>query len=271
MLHGLHVNDVEGDSSAVSDLHWTRAKERFAMNYAIILAGGVGSRIGAKVPKQFIEVQGKPILIHTLEVFQNSNEIDAIEIVCIASYMDLLRQMVKDYGITKATYIVEGGATYQESVICGMEGLEPVLADDDIVAIHFGAGAFVTNDIIEDSIRVAKENGNGISSNPVVLCLAIRDPRDPEHFSTEGDDRDRFMGMNSPQTFQWAFLRDLYKEGFETGVIYEIDPHTTSLMAALRKPLYFSKGSSMNIKITSRDDVRLFNAYLLAKGQEFEF
>ena len=113
--------------------------------------------------------------------------------------------------------------------------------------------------------------GNGISSDPVVLCLAVKDPRDPERFSTEGDDRDRFMGLNSPQTFTWAFLRDLYEEGRQAGIMDKIDPHTTSLMAALGKPLYFSKGSSMNIKITSRDDVKLFNAYLLSRDQEFDF
>ncbi|MDO4501594.1 MAG: IspD/TarI family cytidylyltransferase [Coriobacteriia bacterium] len=241
------------------------------MNYAIILAGGVGSRVGANVPKQFIEVQGKPILVYTLEAFQNCPDIDAVEVVCIASYMDTMHQLIEQYGLTKVKYVVEGGATYQDSVMCGMRGLEPFIQDDDVVAIHFGAGAFVTGDLISDSIRVAQEHGNGISSDPVVLCLAIKDPRDPEVFSTEGDDRDRFMGMNSPQTFQWAFLRDLYKEGEEAGIMDKIDPHTTSLMAALKKPLYFSKGSSMNIKITSRDDVKLFNAYLLSRDQEFDF
>ena len=241
------------------------------MNYAIILAGGVGSRVGANVPKQFIEVQGKPILIYTLEAFQRCDQIDAIEVVCIASYMDRMRQMAEQYGLTKVKYIVEGGATYQDSVMCGMQGLEPFIHDDDVVAIHFGAGAFITEDLISESIRVAKENGNGISSDPVVLCLAVKDPRDPERFSTEGDDRDRFMGLNSPQTFTWAFLRDLYEEGRQAGIMDKIDPHTTSLMAALGKPLYFSKGSSMNIKITSRDDVKLFNAYLLSRDQEFDF
>lgn len=236
------------------------------MNIAVILAGGVGKRVGASIPKQFIEVQGKPILIHTIEKFQNCDMVDAIEVVCIASYMDEFKEMVKKYNLTKVKYIVEGGDTYQESVINGLKALESVCADDDIVAIHFGAGPFVTDEIIADSIKVAQEFGNGISSDPVVLCLAEKDPADNDRSSIIGRDRDRVLGLNSPQTFQYGFIRDMYAEGEEKGIFEKIDPHTTSLMAALGKRLYFSKGSSLNIKITSAEDIKLFDAYLIAQN-----
>ena len=236
------------------------------MNIAVILAGGVGTRVGASIPKQFIEVQGKPILIHTIEKFQNCSMVDAIEVVCIASYMDEFKQMVEKFNLTKVKYIVEGGSTYQGSVINGLKALEPVCEDDDIVAIHFGAGPFVTDEIIEDSIKVAKEFGNGISSDPVVLCLAEKDPEDNDRSSIIGRDRDRVLGLNSPQTFKFGFIRDMYAEGEEKGIFDKIDPHPTSLMAALGKRLYFSKGSSLNIKITSAEDIKLFDAYLIAQN-----
>lgn len=241
------------------------------MNIAMILAGGVGSRVGAGIPKQFIEVQGKPIIVHTLEAFEACSAVDAVQVVCIASYIDELHRLVERFGLSKVKYVVEGGATYQDSVINGLNALAGICAPDDVVAIHFAAGAFITSDIIEDSIRVAQEFGNGISSDPVVLCLAEKDASDGDRSSVIGHDRDRMMGLNSPQSFQYAELRSLYDEGFEKGIFDKIDPHTTSLMAALGKRLYFSKGSSMNIKITSPEDVRLFNAYLLSKSEGFEF
>ena len=236
------------------------------MNIAMILAGGTGTRVGAGVPKQFIEVQGKPIIVHTLEAFQNCSEIDAIQVVCIASYIDVLNSLVEQYGLTKVHYVVPGGSTYQGSVINGLDALGAVCKPDDIVAIHFAAGAFVTEDIIVDSIRVAQEHGNGISSDPVVLCLAEKDAADNDRSSVVGRDRDRVMGLNSPQTFRYQVLRELYDQGARQNIFERIDPHTTSLMAALGVRLYFSKGSSLNIKITSPEDVELFNAYLIAKA-----
>lgn len=228
----------------------------------MILAGGVGSRVGASIPKQFIEVGGKPILVYTLEKFQSCEDIDAIEVVCIASYIDECRRLVRKYHLDKVSMIVEGGETYQDSVINGINALGDVCSDDDIVSIHFGAGPFVTEDIISDSIRVARRHGNGISSDPVVLCLAEKDPKDGDRSSIVGRDRDRVMGLNSPQSFRYSYLVNLYKEGAKRGVLDKIDPHTTTLMAALGKRLFFSKGSTANIKITTPDDLKLFEGWV---------
>ena len=241
------------------------------MNMAMILAGGVGSRVGADIPKQFIEVQGKPILIHTLEKFQACNLVDEIEVVCIASYIDKLQDMVREYHLSKVTHIVEGGATYQDSVIQGLSALEDVCTEEDVVSIHFGAGPFVTEEIITDSIRVAQEYGNGISSDPVVLCLAEKDASDGNRSSVIGCDRDRVMGLNSPQSFRFGLVRDMYAEGERQGLFEKIDPHTTTLMAALGVRLYFSKGSTANIKITTADDLRLFEGWLLAGDTDSAF
>ena len=237
------------------------------MNVAMILAGGVGSRVGAPVPKQFIEVAGKPILIHTLDVFQRDALVDAIEIVCIQSHMDVIWDMVERFGITKVRWVCQGGDTFQQSVLNGMDHLENVarLDDDDIVLIHFGVSPFVTEAIIDDSIRVCEAHGNGIASDPCVLCMCRKQPENPA-CSTEGLDRETLMGLNSPQTFRMKYLRDLYDEGFAHDIWDELDdPHTTTLMLALGRELYFSRSTQANIKITTPEDVELFEGYVLAR------
>ena len=235
------------------------------MNAAMILAGGVGSRVGASVPKQFIPVQGKPILMHTLEVFQRDRQVDAIEIVCIQSHMDVIWDMVHQYGITKVRWICQGGDTYQDSVLNGLRNLEQHCKGDDIVLIHFGVSPFVTEEIIDDSIAVCQTHGNAIASDPCVLCMCRKNPGNPA-YSTEGLDRETLMGLNSPQAFRMDYLKALYAEGFEKDIWDQLDdPHTTTLMLALGRELYFSKSTQANIKITTKEDVELFEGFVLAR------
>lgn len=235
------------------------------MNIALILAGGVGARVGANLPKQFIPVQGKPIIIHTLELFQEDPEIDAIEIVCIQSHMDTIWDMVKTYGITKVRWICTGGSTFQDSVINGLQNLKPHCADDDIILIHFAVSPFVDQETINDSIAVCQTRGNGIASNPCFLCMSVKDPDDPTQ-SRVGMDRDQLMGLNGPQTFRFGYLQALYAEGIQKGVMDHLtDPHTTTLMLELGHPIYFSKSNQTNIKITTKEDIALFEGYLMAK------
>lgn len=219
--------------------------------------------MGVGIPKQFIEVRGKPVIAYTLERFQMCSLVDAIEVVCVSSYVKKLGSIARKYGLTKVRFVVEGGETYQDSVINGIEALRDACGDDDIVSIHFAASPFVTEDIIVDSVSVAAKYGNGISSDPVVLCLAEKDTTDGGLSSIVGHDRERMMGLNSPQSFRFGLLKGLYAEGAAKGILDEIDPHTTSLMAALGCRIYFSKGSTANIKITTADDLRLFEGWVL--------
>lgn len=234
------------------------------MNVALILAGGTGERVGLGVPKQFVEVEGKPVIVHTLERFEACPEIDCVVVACVVSMIGELRSLVDRFGLSKVRSVIEGGPTYQDTVMLGLEFVSGMCADDDIVSIHFSASPFVTEEIISDSIRVAAEFGNGISADPVVLCIAEKDALDEDRSSLVGLDRDRMVGLNSPQSFRLGYLLDLYEEGRARGILGCIDPHTTSLMAALGRRLYFSKGSTANIKITTREDLRLFCGRLLA-------
>lgn len=230
------------------------------MNVAVILAGGVGSRVGADRPKQFIEIMDKPILAYTVGKFQEHPEIDAIEIVCIHSYLEYMQEMIDKYSLDKVKWIAEGGSTFQESVMNGINHLKDRIEGDDIVLVHFGASPFVEGDIISDAIRVCKEKGNAISTTPFYVLSGIKDN---EYQSSTWIDRDTIACMNSPHAFKYSYVYDLYRRAVETGTINEVEPHTTTLMQYMGQTVYFSKGSQMNIKITTKEDLDMFEGYLL--------
>lgn len=232
------------------------------MNVAVILAGGVGSRLGAGKPKQFVEVLGKPVLAYTIEAFQNHSQVDAIEVVCVKSHMDYLKDMVSKYAFNKVKWITEGGDTFQASVLNGISNLADKCKSDDIVLVHFGASPFIEADIISDAIKVCKDKGNAISTTPFYVLSGIKDN---EQQSSKWIDRDSIACMSSPHAFRYEFIRDMYKEAIRTGVINEVEPHTTTLMYKMGKTIYFSKGSQANIKITTKEDLDLFEGYVLMK------
>jgi 2-C-methyl-D-erythritol 4-phosphate cytidylyltransferase len=239
------------------------------MNIGVILAGGVGSRLGADIPKQFIKVLDKPILAYTIEVFQEHPMIDVIEVVCHKQWKDYLQEMVKEYGLTKVRWIADGGETFMESVQNGAYYLSDKVARDDILLYHFGASPFVTEDLITDAIRVCKEKGNAISTTDYYLLSAKKkytsSVTDPENYTDEYIDRDTIAVMNSPHAFKFGVIKDIYDEAIATGVINEVEPHTTTMMFKMNIPIYFSKGSQMNIKITRKEDLDIFEGYVLMK------
>ena len=239
------------------------------MNVALILAGGVGKRLGAQIPKQFIEVLGKPVLAYTIEAFEKHSQIDAVIVACVKPYIDYVWEMKKQYEFSKLRWIVEGGNTFQGSVLNGIRYLENMIDWEDIVLVHFGASPFITEDIITDSIRVCKEKGNAISTTDFFLLSGKKKSTtsvtDSENYSDEYINRDTIAIMNSPHAFKYGFIFDMYKEAIETGVIDTVEPHTTTLMYAMGKKIYFSYGSQLNIKITRKEDLDLFEGYVLMK------
>ncbi len=239
------------------------------MNVAVILAGGVGSRLGANIPKQFIEVLGKPVLAYTINAFEQHPEIDAILVVCVKPYIDYMWEMKEKYNLDKLKWVTEGGTTFQGSVLNGIRYLEDKISKDDIVLVHFGASPFITGDIITDAIRVCKEKGNAISTTDYYLLSGKKKSTasvsDPNNYSEEYMERETIAIMNSPHAFKYGFIAGLYKEAIETGIIDTVEPHTTTLMYAMGKKIYFSYGSQNNIKITRKEDLDLFEGYVLMK------
>lgn len=230
------------------------------MNIAVILAGGIGSRVGAELPKQFIKVFNKPILVYTIEAFQNHPQIDAIEIVCVKDYIDGLNDMISEYHLTKVKWITEGGIDFQGSVLNGVNNLKGKVQDNDILLIHYSASPFISEEIITDAIKVCQEKGNCVSATP---CYLLCGSNDDNQQSTEWVDRDKIMQLNSPQCFKFSYVDQLYQEAIKNQLLDKVEPHTTSLMYYMNRTIYFSKGDQTNIKITTQEDLELFKGYIL--------
>lgn len=231
------------------------------MNYVIIIAGGVGSRLGAKVPKQFVEVLGKPIIVYTMEHFQNHPEIDGIELVCVDGYQEHLMEIVEKYNVTKVIKIVKGGSEYERSIMNGVAGLEKIAKSDDVVMIHWAASPFLSEEIITDNIRVCKEKGNAITACYSYLLYGTNDG----DCAKKNINRDSFMTLSAPQSFLYKVITDIYMQVEEKNMFDYVEAHTPAFMTELGIPIYFSKGCHTNIKITEKEDIDLFLGYQLAK------
>lgn len=250
--------------SAVSDLASMNATstKTASKNYAIILAGGIGSRVGAPVPKQFVEVLGKPVLVYTIEAYQNHPEIDGIEIVCVKNYEKVLRELVEKYNLTKVRWICQGGATFQDSVYNGVENLKGKIQPDDIVMVHYGAAPFTSQEIITDGIRVCQEHGSSVSVTP---CFQLMGSNDGNGESKSWVDRDKYVQLACPQSYRFKYICDIYEEAIEKNLLSKVEPHTTSLMYMMGKTLYQSYGDQSNVKITTKEDLDMFEGYVLMK------
>lgn len=234
------------------------------MNIAVILAGGTGTRVGENVPKQFVKVFDKPILAYTLEIFQNNSQIDAIEIVCHKDWISEVERIVATYQITKNKWIVNGGSTFQESTMNGVFNLKDKVSDDDIVVISFGASPMTPQEDIEDAISVCEEHGNGIAAADIALCTCIKDD---DFSSSQNLIRENLKGFAAPWAFKFGELCDAYEIAVSSGILDEVEPHTTSLYFALGKKVWFSKSTSPQVKITYKSDLDIFEGYLLLKKE----
>lgn len=231
-------------------------------NYAIILAGGVGSRVGAGVPKQFVEILGKPVLAYTIEAYQNHPEIEGIEIVCVNHYEDTLREIISKYNLTKVRWICQGGATFQDSVYNGVRNLVGKIDRNDIVMVHYGAAPFTSSQIISDAISVCRQYGSSVSVTP---CFQLLGSNDGNNESKCWVDRDRYVQIACPQSFRFQYICDIYEEAIEKNLLSKVEPHTTSLMYLMGETLHLSYGDQSNIKITTKEDLDMFEGYALMK------
>lgn len=227
------------------------------------MAGGVGNRVGAGIPKQFIEILGKPVIAYTMEVFEKHPEIDGIELVCVKGFEDKLRKIAEQAGISKLIKIVEGGHDYEHSIINGVKGFEGIADSGDVILIHWAASPFVSDEIISDNIRVCKEKGNAISACKPFLLYGNKNG---DHADTVID-RDTFMSMTAPHSFLFENIKQMYADCEAQGLFDKLEAHTTNFMAALNIPIYFSKGNQTNIKITTKEDLMLFKGYILANNK----
>lgn len=232
------------------------------MNVALIFAGGTGVRMNSKsLPKQFLELHGKPIIIHTVEYFENHEEIDGIVIVCVDGWIDYLKSKLNRFGITKVKAIVSGGETGQLSIKIGVDKIHELYADDTVVLVHDGVRPLINHDIISKNIECVKEHGNAITVSPAVETISILD--DDKVNIKEIYDRSHCCFAKAPQSFVLKDLYDAHKKAFEVGKYDYID--SANLMKAYGHKLFAVEGPSENIKITTPSDFYIFRAIVDAR------
>ena len=229
------------------------------MAVAIIIAGGSGSRMGQDIPKQFINVYNKPVLLYTLEGFQKHPQIDAIEVVCIDGWHDVVWAYAKQFNITKLQWIVSGGETGQESIRNGVYNLKGKVADDEIIVIHDGIRPLVDATVLTDVIRKAQQYGNAVTSLPYNEQIFVIDD---EISTTKYIPRETLRRISTPQAYTYKLLDEKYHEAFEKNIGIVGSHYTNTMMVELGVRLYFAAGSDKNIKLTTKDDLEMFKAYL---------
>lgn len=237
------------------------------MNIVIVLAGGTGTRVGAGRPKQFIEVLTKPILAYTIEIFQENTSIDAIEIVCHRDWINYCKEMIERYSLSKVRWIVFGGETFQDSVMNGVKHLQKLIQtgevkENDNVFIQYGGAPFTSQKIVDAVIKMTEERGSAVTGTP---CYQLLGTRDSGSTSENWVDRDKYIQIACPYGFRFSYLLDVYRRAEERGLLETIEPHTTSLMYALGDTINYAYGDQTNVKITTTEDIELFEGYVLMK------
>ncbi|MBR2737911.1 MAG: 2-C-methyl-D-erythritol 4-phosphate cytidylyltransferase [Lachnospiraceae bacterium] len=230
-------------------------------NIAIIIAGGSGHRMGQKIPKQFINIYDKPVIIYTLEGFQKHPQIDAIEVVCIDGWHDVLEAYANQFGITKLKWIVSGGETGQESIRNGVYNLEGKCAPDDTIIIHDGIRPLVDATVLTDVIMTCQKYGNGVTSMPYNEQIFVINEED-ETTTKQYIPRETLRRVSTPQAYKYRILNERYHEAFEKEIGIYGSSYTNTMMVELGETLHFAAGSDKNIKLTTPDDLELFKAYL---------
>lgn len=234
-------------------------------NYVILLAGGVGSRMGADIPKQFLEVKGKPIIVYSIENFVRNQQIEKIIVVCKSEWIEHLQMIVDKYALTKVRWIIEGGETGHDSIRNGVFFLRDKITSDDFIIVHDAVRPILPQKAIDEVLRVAHENGNASSST---VCHPPIVYTDDKKSGIRDVDREHVMLTASPQAFLYSTALKCYEQA-ESENKHNFT-FTSSLFIHYGERIYFAKGTTCNIKITKKEDLALFEA-LLSVSEELMY
>lgn len=233
-------------------------------NIGLLIAGGSGNRMRQDIPKQFLTVNDRPVIVYTLEAFEKHPEIDAIAVVCIEGWEQVLWAYAKQFNISKLQYVVQGGKNGQDSIRNGVFELEKHFGKNDIVLIHDAIRPMVSAEIISDNIRVAREYGNAITAIP---CAEAMLQTEDNKSSTGSYPRDKLKRTQTPQAFKVGDICDLHRRALEAGITNSVASCT--LKIEMGEQVYFSTGSEKNIKLTTVEDIDIFKALLTEKRSEW--
>ncbi len=230
------------------------------MNIAVLLAGGTGQRLGARVPKQFVEILGKPLIVYALQIYERSTYIDAIEVVCVPGYIPTVWEYASRWGIEKLKWVVPGGSSCQESTRNGIFGLEGICSDNDILMFGMSTSVFVDDDIIADSLRVCKQYGNAFAAMQCIFNLA----KTSDGLMSSGLElKEMHKTLNMPWTAPYGTLSRLYRKAYKENIETAPTSYVPTLFLAMGETLYLSKDTPKNkLHVTTQDDMDIVEACL---------
>ena len=223
----------------------------------IILAGGIGSRMNSLTPKQFIEIDGFPIIVKTILNFEQNPTIDNITIVCVSDYISEMKNIVKKYNLKKVNNIVSGGATGHDSCRNGVFSLREQLSDNDFVIIHDAVRPILPQKIINSMINVALEKGNACLAVPCYETVVISEDKKS---GIQEIDRNAFMRVQTPQMYRYGMINELYQKAEMDNIHNSVYANTLAIHYGQR--IFFSPGFFYNFKITTPDDLPLYRALM---------
>lgn len=227
------------------------------MNIALIIAGGIGQRMNMNIPKQFIRVNSKPVIIYTLDAFEKNANIDEIVVVCLKGWVDELKKWVREQNITKLSMVVEGGSSGMESLRNGMHALKGRYKGDDIVVIHDAVRPLVSQKIIDDNISGVKKYGTAITCVPSNSALLYSEDKKT---SNKVVDRELIVNTQTPQSLYLKQFIEIHNEALKRGIKDTVA--TCTLLIELGNEVHLVDGDDMNFKITTAEHIDLFRAYL---------
>lgn len=235
------------------------------MVITILTAAGIGSRMGQDVPKQFLNVCDKPVIVYTMERFQVNSEIDGIVVVTLPEWMEFVRAYARQFGISKLIAVVPGGSTGQESIRNGVEEISKHYPDDTTVVIHDGNRTMVDDVIIADALKTFRVHDSAVA---VIPCTEVVFKGESASESAEEIPRELLWRTQTPHVYRlkklvWA-LSEAQKRGL-TGMAA-----MCQLMCCLGERTYYSKGSEKNLKLTTMDDIDIFKALLKAEKSAWQ-
>lgn len=230
------------------------------MNMALILAGGRGRRFGGPLPKQYAEVLGKPVLAHTMEVFEQAPGIDAVAAVCQPEHAERIWRIARQWNLSKLRYIFPGGDTCQDSIRSGVYSLRPHLKDSDLLTLHTGVSPLVDAQTLAASLRQCAEKGCSFTMYPLLISLARRMGED---WTDRNALRREFVELNVPWSFRYGELYRLYREADRLGLGKGPEDYALDLWLETGRRAWFIPGRDPGrLKITTRHDLDLFEGYL---------
>lgn len=230
------------------------------MNIGLLIAGGSGNRMGQDIPKQFMHVDGAPIIIHTMLCFQRHPDIDAISVVCLKGWDTVLQSYANQFNISKLKWIFPGGSTGMESIHNGIYGLrEAGCADDDLVLIHDSVRPLLSQEIISSNIAICKAYGYAITG---IQCREAILESDDGFTTTTSIPRDTLIRTQTPQTFRLGNIIQAHEEAKEKGITNSVASCTLIAELGTDRVMHIVPGSEKNIKITTVEDLEMIKALM---------